>query len=1525
MARKSRAMKDSSGKEAQRKKGVPSKSWGRKQSPEAQLKALFAAMSDVIFVLDAKGRYLKVAPTSPNLLSKPAPHLIGQTLHEVFPATQAESFLRCIQRTLKSQKTVNTEYCLPIHGREVWFSAAISPMTRDSVVWVARDISERKEAERTVLRAEEKYRSLFSNAVIGMYQSTPEGKVLTANPALVRMLGFDSLEELLATDIEGSLYVDAKVRKKNLEIFHQTGGFVGEYELKRKDGQRIVVEEHARAVKDPAGHLLYCEGTLIDITERRRAEEALKRSEEKYRNLFENSMVGMFRSALADGTILEANNTFLRIFGVESYKGAHAEDSYVDPAHREHMKEQLLKNGYVENFETQLKRNDGSVFWVSYSGRYHPEDDSLGGVLIDITERKRSEERLERINQCFLSLGTDPLENIQQLTSLCGEMLGASYAVYNRLDQGLLCSWGQWKTPPDFKVTDRPEGHLCHEVIQKGGNELLLVRQLDQTSYADTDPNVRAYGLRTYMGRCIKFGEKSVGSLCVVYQEDYLPSEDDKRVMSVIASAIGVEEMRKQAREELRETNQRLQAFIQASPLAIMCLDPEGGVTMWSRAAERLFGWNEAEVLRKPLPIVPKDKQAEFRRLRERVMQEEALTGIELRRKKKDGTWIDVSLSAAPLRDSQGQANGMIGLMADITERKRAEQERQVIYDIMQGVNHTANLDELLRLIHRSLGRVIYAENCFIALYNKQEEVFEFPFFVDQFDVAPPPLKAGKSCTAFVYRMGRPILITEEIFRQLERQGEVENVGTPSPAWLGVPLKTPSETIGVLVVQHYEDANAYNQRDGEFLASVGNQVALAIDRKRTEDKLRQSEERYRHLVDMSPEGIIIHSEGKFAFLNPAATQLLGATTQDQLIGKPILDFVHSDHREGVKERLYRLLEEGKSVPLKEEKLIRLDGSTVDVEVAAIPFTFDSRPAVQVIVRDITARREAENKISRLNRLYSVLSKINKAIVRIREPERLYEEACRIVVSEGLFRMAWVGLIDPETLWVKPVAHWGYEEGYLKTLRVSAANIAEGRGPVGTAIRENTHSVFNDFQNDVRILPWREEATRRGYASCTALPLRIGARVIGIIALYSGELGFFDDDVIRLLDALADDISFALELADQERQRRQAEEALKQSEAQLLQAQKMEAVGRLAGGVAHDFNNFLTAITGYSDLMLMRLPTGDPLRHHAEEIHKAADRAASLTQQLLAFSRKQILQPKVVDLNMVVADVEKMLRRLIGEDIELITHLDPNLGKIKADPGQIVQVLMNLAVNARDAMAQGGKLIVETASVDLDQPHGEMPAGLHVMLSVRDTGCGMDAETKSHIFEPFFTTKEKGKGTGLGLSTVYGIVKLSGGTISIDSELGQGSTFKVYLPRLEEALESGHRGKGTASPMRGAETVLLVEDEESVRDLVRNILQVHGYTVLEAQNGRGAIELCEQHPEHIDLILTDVVMPQMSGRELVERLSPMKPDAKILYMSGYTDDAILHHGTLESDIPFLQKPFTPDALVLKVREVLDALR
>ncbi|MGC2735405.1 MAG: PAS domain S-box protein [Candidatus Acidiferrales bacterium] len=856
---------------------------------------------------------------------------------------------------------------------------------------------------------------------------------------------------------------------------------------------------------------------------------------------------------------------------------------------------------------------------------------------------------------------------------------------------------------------------------------------------ADLARDAQAFTERAAAGEVVRASaqrHRRDGSLVEV-QITCVPLVENKEIVGSFAIYEDITE-RREAQRAQQQAEEKLSQLFENAVEGIFRASVEGQLLSVNPALARMCGYSSPEEMILSIQDMSQDLYAdpqarvEFKR---RMMEHGSVESFEYQLRRKDGARIWVSENARAVRISNGEIVAYEGSMEDITERKRSELERQVTFEIIHAVNVTDNLDDLLYLVYQALRKVLYAENCFVALYEPASGMFHFPFFIDQFDEAPPPQQVGRSCTAYVYRTGRAMLIPQQVFDELAEQGEVELVGTPSPSWLGAPLRTPAATIGVLVVQHYENETAYTERDLEFLVSVGGQIALAIERKRAEEKIRESEARLRVLVEQLPAVLwTVGTDLRFTSALGAGLARLGLKP-NQIVGVSLMDYFETNDQTFLPIAAHRRATKGEAVT---------------------------------------------------------------------------------------FHVEWKG----------------------------------------------------------------------GSYTCHVEPLRTA----------EGEL--------------QGAICMALDITDR-----------KQLEEQLRQAQKMEAVGRLAGGIAHDFNNLLMVIQGYADLLTERLAEGDPLRRNAEQIQTASQRATSLTRQLLAFSRKQMLAPKVLNVQSVVVDMEKILRRLIGEDIQLETSSVPDLGLIKADRSQIEQVIMNLAVNARDAMPEGGRLTIETANVELDKAAAHPPAvlspGKYVMLAVTDNGCGMDAETQAHIFEPFFTTKEKGKGTGLGLATVYGIVKQSGGYVWVYTEPGRGTSFKVYLPRIEdEQTARGRDGKSDAQELpRGSETVLLVEDEKGVRELAREYLELTGYTVIAAEDGHTALELAAMHVGPIQLLMTDVVMPGISGRELAGRVKTIRPEIKVLFMSGYTDQAVVHHGILDTDAALLQKPFTMAALAAKLREIL----
>ncbi len=685
-----------------------------------------------------------------------------------------------------------------------------------------------------------------------------------------------------------------------------------------------------------------------------------------------------------------------------------------------------------------------------------------------------------------------------------------------------------------------------------------------------------------------------------------------------------------------------------------------------------------------------------------------------------------------------------------------------------------------------------------------------------------------------------------------------------------------------------------------------------------EAALLQSQERNRVIVDTALDAVIsMDAGGIITDWNAQAVNIFGWEREEALGRRVSETVIPVRDREAHDRGLRHFLDTGQGAILN--RRIEMTGSHRDghefpVEITISPARLGDAYIFSAFIRDITARKRTERQLAS-----------QYAVTRVLAESRTLEEAGPKILQAICESLEWeLGIfwrLDRQGSVLRCLDVWqspglNAEEFVLDTWRYT---FAIGKGLPGRIWQAGGPTWIKDVVQEANF-PRAGAASRVGLHGAFGFPVRVGTEVEGVIELFRREIKQPDEQLLKMVA----DVGLKI---GQFGERARAEDALRRTEAQLQQSQKMEAVGRLAGGVAHDFNNMLTVIRGYSELVLSRLAPTDGFRKELEEVKKAADRASGLTGQLLAFSRRQFIAPKVLDLNSVIHNMEGMLRRLLGEDIvELCTVLDPGLGQLKADPGQVEQVIMNLAVNARDAMPSGGRLTVETANVQFGQRRNRPPMGAepgsYIALIVRDTGHGMDEDTQSHVFEPFFTTKEKGKGTGLGLSTVYGIVKQSGGCIEVESKPGRGATFKIFFPRVEAISPEAESVAVGGDSVRGRETVLLVEDEPGVRRLVNETLRLHGYTVLEARHGIEALLTGAKHAGPIHLLLTDVVMPQMSGPEVAEKLATVRPEVKVLYMSGYPDHPAFSKGGIDAEHSFLQKPFTPTTLAQKVREVLD---
>ncbi|MCL5021302.1 MAG: PAS domain S-box protein, partial [Bacteroidetes bacterium] len=690
---------------------------------------------------------------------------------------------------------------------------------------------------------------------------------------------------------------------------------------------------------------------------------------------------------------------------------------------------------------------------------------------------------------------------------------------------------------------------------------------------------------------------------------------------------------------------------------------------------------------------------------------------------------------------------------------------------------------------------------------------------------------------------------------------------------------------------------------------------------RAREELRLSEEKYRTLYENSTVGIYRTTpDGRILLANPALVKMLGYSSFEHLATRNLKEtgFEPSYPRKD----FLKVIEEYGEVKGLESAWRKLDGEVIHLrenaravrDISGRTMYFDG------VVEDITQRKESEVKIRRLNRVYAVLSDINQIIVRVRDKQRLFEEACRVAVEVGKFRFVWIGVVDERESILKPVAKAGEDEGFLAPVRVPIVpKTKEQAGPIFKVVSEGTPVVRNDIEHDGMTFPWQSEALKRGFRSSASFPLKNSNHVFGTINFYSTDTGFFDPQEVMLLEELSSDISYAVENIEVEGQR-------KSLQAQLIQAQKMESLGTLAGGIAHDFNNILGIIMGYSTYIDAKDQSPEKLSRSANAIRRAAERGAILVKQLLTFARKDEMKFESAQVNDVVTEVDGLLKEILPRTIKVVTDLEPKLPPLTADATQIQQGLLNICLNARDAMPAGGTITIMTRSLDREMSATKFPAMRpeeSLAIIIKDTGIGMSEEIKRRIFDPFFTTKEVGKGTGLGLALVHSIITSQNGLVEVESEPGKGSTFTIYLSVQERGSEKVEQhdllGYDTQG---GSETVLVLEDEELLMDLITNVLSSKGYVVLAAQNGQEGIDVFIRRRSEIAVVIADLGLPGLSGEEALKRIRDADPDVKLIAASGFIEPRV-RSGLMDIGVAhFVHKPYTPAEILKTLRDVLD---
>ena len=976
---------------------------------------------------------------------------------------------------------------------------------------------------------------------------------------------------------------------------------------------------------------------------------------------------------------------------------------------------------------------------------------------------------------------------------------------------------------------------------------------------------------------------------------------------------------RRLAQNALRESEQEHRSLLEAAPYAILTADTDGRIERCNHAAAAMLGFDcpEALVGTSGLDFFPPQARLQAEQLLKAVLETGAFDTTELQMVRRDGSEFRSLVRGAVLRSPGRPPHGCVITARDTTDALRRFRLIELQRDLAHQLNSMTTIEPALALCLRTVIEATSFDSGAVHLLDSATGSFILTCahgLSDQFlqakryatEASPIARAAQSGLPTYGFATETTSLRYEQYRQEGLTAGGV------------IPMFHEGRAVACMSVASHTDLEI-SVTDRSVAESVAAQTGAALARLRTMEALRESEENYRLLIENQSHMVVkVDPNGRFLYVSPSYCKAFGKP-REELLGKAFMPLVHEEDQESTAKAMEGLQHPPYTVAIEQRAMTARGWRWLAWQDTAV---LDDSGRIQAVIgvgRDITEGKEAEAALRYRSAFDALISDISTRFIDVSiqnmpgQLQRALDELQRFIDCDG---------------------------AYLITVADDVAQVAYGSGRLGGWVREQMpkRMPLSDFEGWAA--PYRSGIPRRvdsfpdspqvarhiggllvpvGVGALAELPLNYGDSWVGAVGFLSAEPRHWKDEELSLLKLASQVFTNAL-------RRLESERSLQSLQEQLLQSQKMEAIGRLAGGVAHDFNNLLTGITGYADMAIASVEEDDPLHADLSEILAASKRAASLTSQLLAFSRRQVIHPQVLNLNDVVRNSERMLSRIIGEDVELVFRPGRALGTVKTDPAQVDQILVNLATNSRDAMPNGGRLAVSTANVEIDVEyaslHVDSQPGDYVVLAVSDSGEGMSHQIRSRVFEPFYSTKEKGKGTGLGLSTVYGIVRQHGGFVDMNSELGLGTTVKVYFPRATEPAESRARPEEREKVPGGTESILLVEDEKMVRDLARRILTKHGYHVTDAASGGDAFLLAEQKDTRIDLLLTDVVMPRMNGRQLFERLDKLRPGLKVVFMSGYTDDIIAHHGVLDSEMVFVQKPFSSEALLKAVRRALD---